>query len=110
MEAEDPADRGSDRSFYPALVEGASFAALHRRPATDTTVEVGAIGKGPDANHLTRRLADAIARYGADHRGTEALFQWWPTGAEPAVVPSSVAVLPRPHGTLTIGWPVAGHQ
>jgi protein-L-isoaspartate(D-aspartate) O-methyltransferase len=110
MEAEDAADRGSDKSFYPALVDGASFAALHRRPATDTTVEVGAIGKGPDATRLTRRLADAIARYGADHRGAEPLFQWWPVGTEPDDVPSSVAVLPRSHGTLTISWPVAGHQ
>ncbi|WP_454860121.1 hypothetical protein [Promicromonospora soli] len=106
MEAEDPADRGSDKSFYPALVDGASFAALHRRPATDTTVEVGAIGKGPDATHLTRRLADAIAWYGANHRGTEPLFQWWPTGTEAGDVPASVAVLPRPHGTLTISWSV----
>lgn len=104
MEAEDPADRGSDKSFYPALVDGASYAALHRRPATDTTVEVGAIGKGPDATRITRRLADTIARYGADHRGVEPLFQWWPTGTEPNDAPPSVTVLPRPHGTLTISW------
>jgi protein-L-isoaspartate(D-aspartate) O-methyltransferase len=104
MEAEDPADRGSDKSFYLALVDGASFAALHRRPATETTVEVGAIGKGPDATRVTRRLADEIARYGTDHRGTEPLFQWWPTSTEPGDVPPSVAVLPRPHGTLTISW------
>ncbi|WP_460887986.1 class I SAM-dependent methyltransferase [Promicromonospora xylanilytica] len=108
MGAEDPADRGSDKSFYPALVDGASFAALHRRPATDTTVEVGAIGKGPDATRITRRLADTIARYGAEHRGTEPLFQWWPTGTEPDDVPPSVTVLSRPHGTLTISWPMAG--
>ncbi|WP_129789140.1 methyltransferase, FxLD system [Promicromonospora panici] len=107
MEAEDPADRGSDKSFYPALVDGASFAALHRRPATDTTVEVGAIGKGPDAKRLTRHLADTIAWYGAAHRGTEPLFQWWPTSTEPGDVPPSVTVLPRPHGTLTLSWPVA---
>ncbi|MEU4360519.1 methyltransferase, FxLD system [Promicromonospora sp. NPDC023987] len=110
MEAEDPADRGSDKSFYPALVEGASFAALHRRPATETTVEVGAIGKGPDAPRLTQRLADTIARYGAHHRGAEPLFRWWPAGTEPDEVPPSAAVLPRPHGTLTISWPVAGHS
>jgi hypothetical protein len=67
-----PADRGLDRSFYPALVERASFASLHSRSATNTTVEVGATGRGPYATHLTRRLADAIARYGADHRGTAA--------------------------------------
>ncbi|GAA4714555.1 protein-L-isoaspartate(D-aspartate) O-methyltransferase [Promicromonospora umidemergens] len=36
MEAEEAADRGSDMSFYPALVDGESFAALHRRPATET--------------------------------------------------------------------------
>jgi protein-L-isoaspartate(D-aspartate) O-methyltransferase len=107
MEAEDPADRGSDMSFYPALVDGASFAALHRRPATETTLEVGAIGKGPNANRLTRRLADTIARYGADHRGAEPLFQWWPADAEPDV-PPSVTVLSRPHGTLTISWPLTG--
>jgi protein-L-isoaspartate(D-aspartate) O-methyltransferase len=111
MEAEDPADRGSDMSFYPALVDGASFAALHRRPATETTLEVGAIGKGPDAARLTRRLADTIARYGAHHRGAEPLFQWWPAGTEPDDhVSSSVAVLPRSHGTLMISWPGAGQQ
>jgi protein-L-isoaspartate(D-aspartate) O-methyltransferase len=111
MEAEDPADRGSDMSFYPALVDGASFAALHRRPATETTLEVGAIGKGPDAVLLTRRLADTIARYGAHHRSAEPLFQWWPVGTEPDDdVSSSVAVLPRSHGTLTISWPLAEGQ
>ncbi|GGM36244.1 hypothetical protein GCM10010102_34560 [Promicromonospora citrea] len=104
MEAEEPADRGSDMSFYPALVDGTSFAALHRRPASESTVEVGAIGKGPDATRLTKRLADTIAHYGARHRGAEPLFQWWPTGTDPGDVPPSVAVLPRPHGTLTIGW------
>ena len=109
MEAEDPTDRGSDLSFYPALVDRASFAALHRRPATDTTVEVGAIGKGPDASGLTRRLADVIASYGANHRGAEPLYQWWPTGTEPGEFPPSVTVLPRPHGTLTISWAVAEH-
>ncbi|MFI2486855.1 methyltransferase, FxLD system [Promicromonospora kroppenstedtii] len=107
MEAEDPADRGSDMSFYPALVDGASFAALHRRPATETTLEVGAIGKGPEAARLTRRLADTIAHYGAHHRCAEPLFQWWPVGTEPDEdVSSSVAVLSRPHGTLAINWPV----
>lgn len=108
MAAEDPTDRGSDRSFYPALVEGASFAALHHRPATETTVEVGAIGKGPDATRLTRRLANAIARYGADHRSTEPLFKWWHKGTEPTDAPGTLTVLPRPHGILTISWPVAG--
>ncbi|MFD7307709.1 methyltransferase, FxLD system [Promicromonospora sp. NPDC059942] len=108
MEAEDATDRGSDMSFYPALVDGASFAALHRRPASETSVEVGAIGKGPDAARLTKRLADLVARFGAHHRGTEPLFQWWPTGTEPDDVPPSVTVLPRPHGTLTISWAVAG--
>ncbi|MCP2267265.1 hypothetical protein ACFQHV_16780 [Promicromonospora thailandica] len=108
MEAEDPADRGSNMSFYPARVDGASFAALHRRPASETTVEVGAIGKGPDAAPLTRRLADTIARYGAEYRGAEPLFQWWPTGTELEEVPPHVAHLPRAHGTLTISWPVTG--
>lgn len=108
MEAEDPADRGSGLSFYPAIVEGPSFAALHRRSATETTLEVGAIGKGPDATRLTRRLADTIARYGADHRPAEPLFQWWPGSTEPDDVPPSVTVLSRPHGTLTISWPMQG--
>ncbi len=108
MEAEEPADRGSDLSFYPALVDGASFAALHRRPALENSVEVGAIGKGPDAARLTQRLADTIAHYGAHHRGAEPLVQWWPTGTDPGDAPPSVAVLPRPHGTLTIGWPGTG--
>jgi protein-L-isoaspartate(D-aspartate) O-methyltransferase len=111
MDAEDPADRGSDKSFYPALVDGESFAALRYRPFTETTVQVGAIGKGPDAARLTRRLADTIAWYGAAHRGAEPLFQWWPTGTEPGDIPPSVTVLPRPHGTLTLSWPVVnGHQ
>jgi protein-L-isoaspartate(D-aspartate) O-methyltransferase len=111
MEAEEPADRGSDMSFYPALADGASFAALHRRPATETTLEVGAIGKGTDAANLTRRLADMIARFDAHHRGAEPLFQWWPVGTEPDdAVSSSVVVLPRSHGTLMISWPGAGPQ
>lgn len=110
MEAEEPADRGSDMSFYPALVDGASFAALHRRPASETSVEVGAIGKGPNAARLTTRLADLVARFGAHHRGTEPLFQWWPTDTEPDDIPPSVTALSRPHGTLTISWAVAGSE
>ncbi|WP_026365464.1 hypothetical protein [Promicromonospora sukumoe] len=107
MEAEDPADRGSEMSFYPALVDGASFAALHRRSAAETTLEVGAIGKGPDATRLTQRLADTISHYGAHHRGTKPTFEWWPTGTEPDDIPPTASALTRPHGTLTISWPTA---
>lgn len=110
MTAEDPADRGSDSSFYPALVDDASFAALHRRPATDTTVEVGAIGKGPAAARLTRRLAETIARYGAEHRGTEPVYQWWPGSVDPDEIQPATVVLPRPHGTLTISWAATEHR
>jgi protein-L-isoaspartate(D-aspartate) O-methyltransferase len=77
--------------------------------ATNTTVEVGATGRGPDPTHLTRRLADAIARYRANHRDTEPLFQRWSTGTEPAVAPPSMDVCrstPARHVRAIRAWPL----
>ncbi|WP_454852406.1 hypothetical protein [Promicromonospora soli] len=107
MEAEDPTDRGAEKSFYPAITEQGSFAALAWRPLGDgNDLEIGAVGKGPAAGALTTRLAEAVRTYGADHRGSDPVFQWWPEDESPDIAPDARA-LPRPHGTLTINWPPA---
>ncbi|MFD2797773.1 hypothetical protein ACFS27_29735, partial [Promicromonospora vindobonensis] len=105
MEAKDPTDRGAEKSFYPAITEAGSFAALAWRPLGDgNELEIGAVGKGPAAGALTTRLAESIQTYGADHRECDPIFEWWPEGATPDLSPSA-KTLPRPHGMLTISWP-----
>lgn len=107
MEAEASSDRGAEKSFYPAIIEQGSFAALAWRPLGDgNELEIGAVGKGPTAGTLTTRLAEAIQTYGSDHRQFDPIFEWWPEGTAPDPA-SSAKALPRPHGTLTICWPAA---
>lgn len=107
MEAKEPTDRGTEKSFYPAITEHDSFAALAWRPLGDgNELEIGAVGKGPAAGTLTTRLAEAIQTYGSDHRQFDPVFEWWPEGTAPDPA-SSTKALPRPHGTLTISWPAA---
>ncbi|WP_419703014.1 hypothetical protein [Promicromonospora sp. NFX87] len=68
MEAKDPTDRGTEKSFYPAITEQGSFAALAWRPlGGGNELEIGAVGKGPTAGALTTRLAEAVRTYGSDH-------------------------------------------
>jgi protein-L-isoaspartate(D-aspartate) O-methyltransferase len=82
MEAKEPTDRGTEKSFYPAITEQGSFAALAWRPLCDgNDLEIGAVGKGPVAGALTTRLAEAIRTYGAEHRAFDPIFEWWPDGA-----------------------------
>ncbi|WP_125777289.1 methyltransferase, FxLD system [Antribacter gilvus] len=108
MEVVVPTDRGAVDSFYPALVDGSSFASVAHRSLPDGTLEIGAVGKGPEAARLTARLAESLRVYDTEHRGVEPLFQWWPADHPPSDLAPGVTVLPRPHGTLTITWLPAG--
>lgn len=109
VQAADRTDLGHAKAFFPGLADGASFTVLTTRPAADGELsEIGAVAKGPEADRLAGRLAAAVRAYDAEHRGSEPLYQWWPSGAGLPRTPPSVALLPRPHGTLTISWPQAG--
>src|SRR5690606_19844708 len=104
-------DAGHDRPFRVGTVKDDSFAILTRRVLPDGGIEIGSVGKGPAAVQLTRRMADSMHRFHADHRGGEVGFDWWPGSSPddlPATMRSETSVLPRPHGTLTVTWPAAG--
>jgi len=110
---DEASDVGHDRPFRVGTVQDGSFAILTRRVLPDDGIEVGSVGKGPVAEVLTRRMADSMHRFDTRHRGGGVGFDWWP--GRPQDLPATViappsAVLPRPHGTLTVTWPVAGSR
>lgn len=110
--AEEKSDLGHERAFFPALIEGDSYAAICWRPHPDLDehVQVGAVGKGPGAQELCDRLRDALEQYDHHHRGSDPVYRYWPARSDqpddPAPEFAVRHVLPRPHGLITIDWPI----
>lgn len=109
------AEAGTDlaaegRSWFPfGVVRGDSLAYLITRPTTDDAgVEFGAASYGRHSRSAASALVDQIQLWDQQaRRGPEPSYAYWPAGTEPGYQPSTVAVLRKAHGLLTISWPVA---
>ncbi|GAB3175961.1 hypothetical protein GCM10027059_50100 [Myceligenerans halotolerans] len=108
VSADEPADLGDRYAFLAGVVEGGSIAVMTRR-RDGQDVELGAVGKGPDATRLVARLCAAIQQFDSRHRGGQVGVEWWPHPVLPApdvVARDETTVLHRPHGSLVLHWPV----
>lgn len=109
--AEDGANLAAEgRRWFPfGVVRGDSFAYLTTRPTADETgVEFGAASYGPHGRPAASALVEQIQTWDKRaRRGPEPSYAYWPAGTEPGHQPSTVAVLRKSHGLLTISWPVA---
>ncbi|GAA1874273.1 methyltransferase, FxLD system [Myceligenerans crystallogenes] len=104
--AESKSDIGRERSFYPCLTDGTSYAAIAMRPRPDDDdhVQVGAVGKGPNARQLTVRFVGEVTVYDQRHRRFDPKYTWWPSNLTPPEAGPTRTVIHRPHGTLVIDW------
>jgi protein-L-isoaspartate(D-aspartate) O-methyltransferase len=98
-----------EKRFPFGAVHGNAFAYLVIQPAMDDTgVEFGARAFGPDAEVAAQTLVEQIRAWDRDGRhAAEPTFGYWPADAEGRLhgIPSDAAVMPRPHGVITISWP-----
>ena len=99
----------SGRWFPFGAVRDDSFSYLITRPtADDTGVEFGAAGYGPPGNPAATAMVEQIRAWDERARGGPApSYAYWPAGTAPGDQPSTVAVLTKAHGLLTISWPAA---
>lgn len=86
--------------------DSGSFAYVTLRPTdTDKTLyEFGAVGHGPHAEALAKRLADRIATWDRDYRDSRATFTAWPSGTADSALPIG-RVVDRANYRFTISWP-----
>lgn len=96
-----------EKRFPFGAVRGNAFAYMVIRPAMDNTgVEFGARAFGPDADVAAQALVEQIRAWDRDGRhAAEPTFGYWPADTDRSDIPTDAAVMPRPHGVITISWP-----
>ncbi|MFH8987127.1 methyltransferase, FxLD system [Streptomyces sp. NPDC017940] len=89
----------------PAIVDGDSLAYFTQRRLESEIPrwEFGAIGQGPDGEHLAQRLCERIREWGQDHEARPAIMLH-PTGTPATALPHGLRIT-KEHLLLTLSLP-----